>query len=275
MLPPLSNIQHHDSDDHWDGLVECMNLLEWDALSEVVLQSLVRHIGRINGQNILEAGSGTGRISYKLARAGARVTLLDSSPKAIEVSRERFARSGTKAEFHQGSIFSLSFPDGSFDVVWNAALLEHFQPEEQAASLKEMTRVCKPGGLVITLNPNARALFYRFGKTVIEAFTEFPYGYEAPIRTLAPAARMVPLMKDLQEYSTGFFVIFIGGLEVCAMALGRPDWRGKGPLRFLNTMYLWLQTSLFQEIINRFDRALSRLIGGYLLVTSARKVTRS
>lgn len=270
-LPETSRPPDHTADDHWDGLVDCMNLLEWDAVSEVVFQAVRRHAGTVQGKTILEAGSGTGRISHRLAKAGGVVTLLDSSTKAIELSRQRFAGDGTGAAFHLGTVFSLPFPDGQFDIVWNAALLEHFQPQEQAAALAEMARVCRPGGLVMTLNPNARALCYRLGKAVIEAVTEFPYGYEAPIRTLRTAAQQVLRLEALPEYSAGFLVIPIGGLEVCAMALGHPDWRGRGFLRWMNQALLWLQDSPLGRFVDSVDRALSLVLGGYLLVSSFRR----
>ncbi|AKU97068.1 hypothetical protein AKJ09_03732 [Labilithrix luteola] len=102
--------------------------------------------------------------SLALAARGARVTLLDVAKPALEIARAYYEQSGIEVAFIEGSIFALPFDDGTFDVVWNTGVIEHFEPEERRRAVTEMLRVMKPGGTMITINPNASARVYRFSK---------------------------------------------------------------------------------------------------------------
>jgi ubiquinone/menaquinone biosynthesis C-methylase UbiE len=99
--------------------------------------------------SVLEAGCGTGRFTYNMARAGHRVTGLDYSPAMLETCAKRGAEEGgaENVELVEGSIFELPFDDNTFDAVLSVHVLMHL-PEHDAALL-ELLRVVKPGGLVI------------------------------------------------------------------------------------------------------------------------------
>ncbi len=108
--------------------------------------------------SVLEAGCGTGRFTYTMARAGHRVTGLDYSPAMLETCAARGAEEGgaENVELIEGSVFELPFADGTFDAVLSVHVLMHL-PEHDAA-LREMLRVIKPGGLVIFDIRNRRSL---------------------------------------------------------------------------------------------------------------------
>ncbi|MHA0289045.1 methyltransferase domain-containing protein [Mycobacterium sp. C3-094] len=55
---------------------------------------------------------------------------------------------------HPGRASGLDFPDTSFDVALFANVFEHIPPDERGASLHEMFRVLKPGGVVVGQIPN-------------------------------------------------------------------------------------------------------------------------
>jgi SAM-dependent methyltransferase len=94
---------------------------------------------------ILEVGCGTGYSAHKLGEMGYRSIALDYSPQAkIFWDREI-------ANFFVADGFHIPFKSDSFDLVWNAGVLEHF-PDPQPM-LKEMIRVCKPGGTVCIIVP--------------------------------------------------------------------------------------------------------------------------
>jgi len=48
----------------------------------------------------------------------------------------------------------LTFPDGSFDVVYTAQFVEHLMPQEAAMVLREIRRVLKPGGVLRIVTPD-------------------------------------------------------------------------------------------------------------------------
>lgn len=178
-----------DSRSHelWDDLWTAGKIEQWDTLSQEILNSMHGEIGQVRGKRILEAGSGTGRVSLELARAGASLTLVDFSPVALDTSRSMFALAGLTAEFVAADMRAIPLPDGAYDVVWSGGVLEHYDLPEQATLLRELARLLKPGGKLIILTPYARCLPYRLGKWAMELTNRWRYGKEEPVWSLAPA----------------------------------------------------------------------------------------
>ena len=105
------------------------------------------------GDKVLDAGSGPGRFASEMAKAGARVTLLDVSSKQLELARVTFQLNGIedKAQgFVHGDICDLAkFPDGAFNVTvcFGGALSYVCEKRFQAAA--ELVRVTAPGGIIL------------------------------------------------------------------------------------------------------------------------------
>ena len=245
---------------YWQGQT---HMPAWDYTSQIVLEVLRASIGSITDTAVLETGCGTGRISLALARAGARVSCIDISPEAAALAKRLFGEAGVPIQVSVASLFELPFPSGRFDVVWNAGVLEHFSEPERADALRELLRVVKPGGLVITLNPYRFAGLYRLGKWLAERAGKWPYGHEDPVATLTAASAGLPCRAS-KEYSTGFYVILIESLRVSRLFL--PLVRG------LRAGFVWLHRSRLGGFLRWTDRVLCRLFGGYLLVSVFRKV---
>ena len=66
----------------WDALWSRQVSYAWDPLSQTVYEFLTPYVLSLQGTKILEAGSGTGKISLRLAEGGAAVTLVDYSSQA-------------------------------------------------------------------------------------------------------------------------------------------------------------------------------------------------
>jgi ubiquinone/menaquinone biosynthesis C-methylase UbiE len=100
------------------------------------------------GLDVLDVGCGPGTITVDLAArvAPGRVLGLDVSPAPLAEARELAARTGVAAEFAVGDVYALDAADGSFDVVHAHQVLQHLT--DPVAALREMARVCRPGGLV-------------------------------------------------------------------------------------------------------------------------------
>lgn len=101
-----------------------------------------RPLGRI-----LELGCGAGDQSLWLAEQGFDVVGIDISAEAVDWSREKAAARGLKAEFVQGSVLALPFPDGSFGYVLDGYCWHCIVGEDRRAFLSEAARVLRPGGL--------------------------------------------------------------------------------------------------------------------------------
>lgn len=184
---------------------------EIDDTGEDILRLLEQEFPRIRGASFLEVGSGSGRISLVLARRGGQITLLDNSETAINISKALFARHGLDATFVLASAFGMPLPDNSFDVVWNAGVLEHFLFEDQVRMLQEMLRVLKPDGTLVTFNPSHDGRIYRLGKYLRERTGQWPFGREIPIKTLQPHANRLHAQL-LHEFNASFdqqFILFL------------------------------------------------------------------
>jgi SAM-dependent methyltransferase len=95
-------------------------------------------------REVLDAGCGTG-INLSLLKSFGRVTGIDCSPDAIRFCAERGHR-----DVIQGDLRSLDLPDARFDLVTALDVIEHI--DDDAATVREMVRVTKPGGhLLITV----------------------------------------------------------------------------------------------------------------------------
>ncbi len=99
---------------------------------------------------ILEVGVGTG-ITASLYPSHCHITGIDLSTSMLDKARERVARQGLRnirlLEMDAGD---LTFADNSFDIVY-APYLVSVVPDPVKV-VKEMRRVCRPGGRIIILN---------------------------------------------------------------------------------------------------------------------------
>ncbi|MGY1711960.1 methyltransferase domain-containing protein [Geodermatophilus sp. SYSU D00758] len=100
------------------------------------------------GLDLLDVGCGPGSITVDLAArvAPGRVVGLDVSPDPLAEARALADRAGVAVRFAVGDVYALEAPDGSFDVVHAHQVLQHLT--DPVAALREMARVCRPGGLV-------------------------------------------------------------------------------------------------------------------------------
>ncbi len=101
--------------------------------------------------DILDVGGGTGAYSFWLASLGHRVSFIDLSDAHVCAARSKNndLQAGL-VSIHEGSALSIGFPDASFDLVLNMGPLYHLTAEERPRALREMRRVLRPGGLVIS-----------------------------------------------------------------------------------------------------------------------------
>lgn len=96
---------------------------------------------------ILDVGCGPGTITVDLARivTGGSVVGVDRSEDVVREARAA-AAGLAHVEVGVGDVYGLDHDDGSFDVVHAHQVLQHLS--DPVAALREMGRVCRPGGLV-------------------------------------------------------------------------------------------------------------------------------
>jgi len=96
------------------------------------------------GRDVLEIGVGMGADLVHWARAGARVTGVDITARAVSLTRQRMRAAGLAATVTIADAEALPFPDAAFDIVWSWGVLHH-TPRSEAA-MREAARVLRPGG---------------------------------------------------------------------------------------------------------------------------------
>jgi ubiquinone/menaquinone biosynthesis C-methylase UbiE len=97
------------------------------------------------GKGVLEVGVGLGADHQRFAEAGAVLTGVDLTPRAIEMTRRRFGKLALKSDLKVGDAEDLDFPDNSFDIVYSWGVIHHSPATKKAAN--EIFRVLKPGGV--------------------------------------------------------------------------------------------------------------------------------
>ncbi len=101
------------------------------------------------GLDLLDVGSGPGTITVDLARmvSPGRVTAVEVSEQTLDLTRAEAAAQGCdNIDFVVGDIEHLDFDDDRFDVVHAHQVLQHVP--DPVGAIREMVRVCKPGGVV-------------------------------------------------------------------------------------------------------------------------------
>lgn len=97
---------------------------------------------------LLDVGCGTGPMAPEFLQRGWKFHGLDIAPKMIEHARRRFVDE-RRAMFYVGKIEQVEFPSNHFDAVIAMGLLEYLNNAELTAAMKEMSRVLKPGGVMV------------------------------------------------------------------------------------------------------------------------------
>lgn len=112
---------------------------------------------------VLDLGCGVGRVTVPVARAGAQVVALDNSQQMLAACRQNVEAAGVgdHVTYEQGTARKLPTDDGDFDVVLCLGVLEHLPPDVRSAALAEITRVVKPGGLVLVVANSASSVFLK------------------------------------------------------------------------------------------------------------------
>ncbi|MFI9202084.1 class I SAM-dependent methyltransferase [Streptomyces sp. NPDC053048] len=98
---------------------------------------------------ILDIGCGPGSITADLAALvpHGHVTGLDAAEDVLAHARVAARQRGVRnVDFTTGDVRALGFPDGSFDVVHAHQVLQYLP--DPVGALREMRRVCRPGGIV-------------------------------------------------------------------------------------------------------------------------------
>ncbi|GGD87747.1 ArsR family transcriptional regulator [Tsuneonella deserti] len=126
---------------------------EWDRLrallapADKVEQALIDSLDNEVLGDVLDIGTGTGRIAELLEPGARKVTALDKSPEMLRLARARLqGLPSGRVELVQGDFAALPFPPATFDTVVFHQVL-HYATEPEYV-LAEAARICRAGGRI-------------------------------------------------------------------------------------------------------------------------------
>ena len=100
---------------------------------------------------VLDVACGGGIIVCAYAPEVKHATGIDMTPAMLDRARQLAAEKGIgNVSWDQGDVGALPYADGTFDIVVTRFSMHHFL--DPLAVLREMKRVCAPGGRVVTVD---------------------------------------------------------------------------------------------------------------------------
>jgi SAM-dependent methyltransferase len=96
------------------------------------------------GKRVLEVGVGLGADHQRFAQAGARLSGIDLTERAVAHTRRRLALFGLESGLSLGDAENLPFADAAFDMVYSWGVIHH--SPDTARAVAEIHRVLRPGG---------------------------------------------------------------------------------------------------------------------------------
>lgn len=155
--------------EYWDGYWESKNIISKivDFMRVHYFADIpMYYIGNVKDKILLEAGCGSCETLVRIAKKAKKVVGLDISKKSILVSKIKFGMNKIpkdKYSFVLGDIQKMTFKDNTFDITFNAGVIEHFDDDKiNNKPVREMVRVTKNGGKIIILVPSVYSIFYLY-----------------------------------------------------------------------------------------------------------------
>jgi len=103
------------------------------------------------GDTVLDVACGGGIIVCAFAPEVKHATGIDMTPAMLDRAHQLAAEKGlANVSWDQGDVGSLPYPDGAFDIVVTRFSMHHFL--DPIGVLREMVRVCAPGGRVVVVD---------------------------------------------------------------------------------------------------------------------------
>jgi ubiquinone/menaquinone biosynthesis C-methylase UbiE len=126
--------------------------------------------GHSSGLRVLDVGCGQGIDMMRYARAGARVSGIDLTPRHVALAREHLAAMELNATIVVGDAESMPFADASFDRVSSNGVLHH--TPDMPAALREIRRVLAPGGEACVIVYNRHSFHYWLSQVLMQGLLQ-------------------------------------------------------------------------------------------------------
>lgn len=222
------------------------------------------------GERLLDLGCGAGRHAFEAHRRGVHVVAFDRGQAEIDEVRTILDAMTAKGEAPsdglgaaiRGEALALPFPDGAFDRVIAAEVLEHIADDD--AALAELQRVLRPGGTMAVTVP--RWLPERVCWALSERYHNIPGGHVRIYRYRDLAAKLRRAGLDL--VGTGYAHAFHSPYWWLRCAVGVSNERNR--LTQLYHRFLVWDLTTAAPAARRLERALDPVLGKSLIIYVAK-----
>src|SRR5580693_6522869 len=133
------------------------NAPRWDSIRSLYIDereveaALIEIIGAVQPRDLLDIGTGTGRILEILGPRVGQALGIDMSREMLAVARVNLERAGAvNGTVRLGDMYQLPLPDASFDAVVIHQVLHY--ADRPAAAIAEAARVLRPGGVLVVID---------------------------------------------------------------------------------------------------------------------------
>ncbi len=158
-------------------------------------------------ERVLDVATGTGDLAVLTAKKlpDAQITGLDLSPKMLEVAKKKIKNTELehRIKFIEGDAENLPFEEAHFEAATVAFGVRNFQDLDKG--LKEISRVLKPGGVLVVLefsNPEKfpfKQLYGFYSKKILPLLGSLISGNKDAYTYLPRSVEVFPYGKDFEE----------------------------------------------------------------------------
>lgn len=117
------------------------------------IRNILQANGLTFGERVLDFGCGVGRLDHALAEYCSEVVGVDIARSMIDEAK-RLNRHPDRVRFVHYDGVRLPFADNEFDSAVSLITIQHVPPDAQVACLTELSRVVRPGGIVVVQIPS-------------------------------------------------------------------------------------------------------------------------
>jgi cyclopropane fatty-acyl-phospholipid synthase-like methyltransferase len=145
-----SDPRHSDRQgDWWDGFYADKSKAVpffGPAPDECLVEWVSQEGAHVKRGAALDLGCGSGRNAIFLANSGFAVEGVDYSQEALKWAAQRAAEAGVAVSLHHSSVFDLSIPAASYELVYDSGCFHHLAPQQRERYVQLVWAALKPGG---------------------------------------------------------------------------------------------------------------------------------
>lgn len=209
-----------------------------DGFSDITqIDMILPYIPAKEDVHILDVGCGNGKmLGYLQEKTGAFIHGFDYSQEAIKNARALFTQ---RADFNEGIIGEIEYPDNSFDIVVSMDTM--YFSKDMSTFVGQIKRWLKPNGMLF--------VGYQEGELVPRTFDEYT-------TELAKALKNNGMNFEVRNITKQTYELFKTKRE--AAIIHKSEFENEGHIQWFDM--LMMQTEWVEGTYQQFEKAMARYI---------------